>query len=238
LAGRLVRPGDPLYGAARTVYDLRWDGAEPAAIAYCASNADVQRAVDFSRRPPAGADPAVRRAQLRRLLDRVGADHRRQSARPGRGRGPHRDRRRRHPSGRPLQRRRCRRDAGARRQLPTVGVAGLALGGGNGVLGRRYGLTADAIESLTIVTADASVLAADPAHHADLHWASQGGAGATSAWSRRSASAPSDPAAGAVHARIPVGPRRRPARGLGDWIGRAPDELWSNLQLLSAGPAA
>ena len=36
---------------------------------------------------------------------------------------------------------------------PTVGIAGLALGGGIGVFGRKYGLTTDNIRSLTIVTA-------------------------------------------------------------------------------------
>ena len=37
---------------------------------------------------------------------------------------------------------------------PTVGISGLALGGGVGVVGRKYGLTCDAIESVQIVTAD------------------------------------------------------------------------------------
>ena len=66
LSGRLVLPKGPSYAAAKLVYDLRFDAAEPAAIAYCATATDVQRTIDFAR-ATAHADPALRRSQLRRL---------------------------------------------------------------------------------------------------------------------------------------------------------------------------
>src|SRR5688572_33092872 len=51
---------------------------------------------------------------------------------------------------------------------PTVGIAGLALGGGLGVLGRRYGLTCDRMLSAQLVLADGSVVTCDEHHETDL----------------------------------------------------------------------
>lgn len=60
---------------------------------------------------------------------------------------------------------------------PTVGVAGLTLGGGLGVDNRAHGLTCDALVGLTLVTADGQVRQVDDRRHRDLFWASRGGGG-------------------------------------------------------------
>ncbi len=60
---------------------------------------------------------------------------------------------------------------------PTVGVGGLALGGGVGFASRKLGTTADNVLALTIVTADGRVLTCDRSRHADLYWACRGGGG-------------------------------------------------------------
>jgi FAD/FMN-containing dehydrogenase len=60
---------------------------------------------------------------------------------------------------------------------PTVGVAGLALGGGQGVLSRAWGLTCDHVTAVEIVTADGRLLTADADHEPDLFWACRGGGG-------------------------------------------------------------
>jgi FAD/FMN-containing dehydrogenase len=61
---------------------------------------------------------------------------------------------------------------------PSVGIAGLTLGGGLGVLGRVYGLTADSLVAAEVVLADGRVVQADEETHADLFWALRGaGAG-------------------------------------------------------------
>ena len=56
----------------------------------------------------------------------------------------------------------------------TVGVSGLALGGGLGILGRTYGLLADNVRAAEVVLADGSVVEADD----DLLWGLRGAGGA------------------------------------------------------------
>jgi FAD/FMN-containing dehydrogenase len=61
--------------------------------------------------------------------------------------------------------------------VSTTGVAGLTLGGGIGYLARKYGLAADNLLSLEIVTADGTLLNCSPTEHQDLFWALRGGGG-------------------------------------------------------------
>jgi FAD/FMN-containing dehydrogenase len=60
---------------------------------------------------------------------------------------------------------------------PSVGIGGHALGGGMGLAGRKFGLTADNLVSAQIVTADGRVLTASAHQNPNLYWALRGGGG-------------------------------------------------------------
>jgi len=72
--------------------------------------------------------------------------------------------------------------AGAGRAIPagscpTVGVAGLTLGGGLGADSRHAGLSCDALKSATVVLPNGDVVTASPDQNPDLFWALRGGGG-------------------------------------------------------------
>jgi hypothetical protein len=60
---------------------------------------------------------------------------------------------------------------------PDVGVVGYTLGGGLSWLGRKYGLAANHVHAIELVTADGRLVRADREHEPDLFWALRGGGG-------------------------------------------------------------
>jgi FAD binding domain/Berberine and berberine like len=60
---------------------------------------------------------------------------------------------------------------------PSVGIAGVALGGGFGLASRSLGLTIDSLHAVKIVTADGSLRTVSHGSDPDLFWALQGGGG-------------------------------------------------------------
>jgi FAD/FMN-containing dehydrogenase len=58
-----------------------------------------------------------------------------------------------------------------------TGIAGYTLGGGLGWLMAKYGLAADNLLAVELVTAESAVLHVDAASHGDLFWALRGGGG-------------------------------------------------------------
>ncbi|HEV2579640.1 MAG TPA: BBE domain-containing protein, partial [Ktedonobacteraceae bacterium] len=117
---------------------------------------------------------------------------------------------------------------------PTVGISGLTLGGGVGVLSRKYGLTCDNLLSAQVITANGNLLNCGANDNANLFWALRGGGGgnfgvvtsfvfqlhAVAALTLFTLDWPWSVAANVVDA-------------WQNWILPAPDELWSNCLLLS-----
>ena len=61
--------------------------------------------------------------------------------------------------------------------ISTTGIAGLTLGGGLGWLMAKYGLAADNVNAVELVTADGEVLDVTAESDPDLFWALRGGGG-------------------------------------------------------------
>jgi FAD binding domain len=60
---------------------------------------------------------------------------------------------------------------------PDVGIAGYSLGGGMGWLARKYGLQANSVTAMELVTADGRAVRVDAENEPDLFWALRGGNG-------------------------------------------------------------
>jgi FAD/FMN-containing dehydrogenase len=244
LSGRLVLPSSPSYATDRLLYDPRFDDLNPAAVAYCASPSDVQRCVSFARAHGIGPIPRC-----------GGHSYGGYSSGPGLV-----------VDVTPMNTVTVTSAAGAARSdavvgagtllvdlynqlsqvgvlvpggsCPTVGISGLALGGGVGVVGRKYGLTCDAILSVDIVTADGRLLTCDASTQDDLYWACRGGGGGNfgvvTSFTFRASPVPE------LALCTLDWPWSATADVLGawfDWQHAGPDELWSNCQLLSTGNA-
>jgi len=177
LRGPLLRPGQAGYGATRRPWNARFDDVLPRAVAQPLDTADVRAIVrwavahderlavrsgghsyaglssttgvlvDLSRLSSVGALPGGRAA--------VGA---------GATLGDVYD---------------VLWTAGGRTipagSCPTVGVAGLALGGGHGFAARAFGLACDSLRAVRIVTADGQAHDVSAASRPNLFWALRGG---------------------------------------------------------------
>ena len=59
----------------------------------------------------------------------------------------------------------------------SVGIGGITLGGGIGLLTRKFGMTIDSLLAADIVTADGELVRTNAEEHPDLFWAIRGGGG-------------------------------------------------------------
>jgi FAD/FMN-containing dehydrogenase len=122
---------------------------------------------------------------------------------------------------------------------PTVGIAGLTLGGGIGVFARAYGLTCDQVQTVQIVTADGTVHRCEPGQDEDLYWACRGGGGGNFGVVT-SFGFKARPIPGSITLFTLEWPWAAAGTVLDSWlrwIPTAPDELWANCQLYSSGVA-
>ena len=180
LSSPLLRPGSAGYVARVGLYDPRFDAVRrPVAIAACRTPADVVACV---RAAADGGPPLHLRAGGHsyggwssgpglvadvRPMASVAVDRAAGTARIGAGT-------RLAEVYDALGRRGVALAAGS---CPSVGLTGLALGGGVGVLTRAFGLTCDAIRSVQLVTADGVLREVGPSRDPDLFWALRGGGG-------------------------------------------------------------
>lgn len=120
---------------------------------------------------------------------------------------------------------------------PTVGIAGLALGGGIGVFSRAYGLTCDHMTTVEVVTADGTLRRCDPGDDEDLYWACRGGGGGNFGvvTSFGFQAEPIPEAITLFTLEWPWGAADSVLDAWLRWIPSTPNELWANCQLFSSG---
>jgi len=179
LNGRVVLPEHPNWNEARLAWNLTVD-QQPAAIVFPDSTEDVIAAVELARafelRVTAQAT-GHNAGPLGPLQDTI-------LVKTERMRGVHID----------SETRIARIAAGAvwlevveaaaRHGLaplagssPDVGVVGYTLGGGISLIGRKYGLAANAVRAIELVTPDGELVRCDREHEPELFWALRGGGG-------------------------------------------------------------
>jgi FAD/FMN-containing dehydrogenase len=119
---------------------------------------------------------------------------------------------------------------------PSVGIAGLTLGGGLGILGRKYGLTSDHLLGAQVVLADGRVVECDDDHHEELFWALRGAGGGqfgvVTTLVFRTVPAP---AATCFHLVWPLAQAAAVIDAWQAWAPTAPEELDASLLLTATG---
>jgi FAD/FMN-containing dehydrogenase len=119
---------------------------------------------------------------------------------------------------------------------PSVGIAGLTLGGGLGILGRKHGLTCDHLLRAQVVLADGRVVECDEHHDGELFWALRGAGGGhfgvvTSLVFRTLPA----PAVMVFQLAWPPAAAAAVVQAWQTWAPHAPDELDATLRLTAAG---
>jgi FAD binding domain/Berberine and berberine like len=247
LAGTLLLPGQSGYLAAGQLYNALY-APNPAAIAQCESSSDVQRCLAFARAND--VEVAVRSGghsyggyssgpglviDVSRLQ---GVSMEATIAGSAAGQGIV-------TVGAGTELIDVYSDLAAQGLLlpggscPTVGIAGLALGGGIGVFARSYGLTCDQMAMVDIVTADGVLHRCGPGQDEDLYWACRGGGGGNfgvvTSFDFRVSPIPA--AITLFTLEWPWGAAATVLDAWIRWIPAAPPELWANCQLYSSGVA-
>ncbi|MGW8554829.1 FAD-binding oxidoreductase [Streptomyces tubercidicus] len=233
MRGVLLRPGDVGFDSARKLFNPLNDDRVPAAVAQCVSAADVREAVlAAAHRVPLAArsgghsyvgysaPPGGLTLDLRRLSTvevrpdgtaTIGAGATLEGVYTALGQ--------------------------ANRCLPggscfTVGIAGVALGGGIGVLQRKFGLTCDHLVSAEVVIADGRTLTASATQHPDLFWALRGGGGGNfGVVTQFTFATDPAPALTVFKLEFPAGSVKKVLTGWQPWITAAPRALWANLNV-------
>jgi FAD/FMN-containing dehydrogenase len=178
LSGELVLPRAEQYEWARKPFIARFDEIRPQALAYCANVHDVGEVISFARRrripvaPRSGGHSLAGYSSTSGIvidvspLDLVAFADGVVSVGAGACTGKLAERLVEHGFAIPTG------------TCPSVGIAGLTLGGGIGILGRAHGLTLDRLVGAQVVLADGSVVDCSVDELQDLFWALRGaGAG-------------------------------------------------------------
>jgi FAD/FMN-containing dehydrogenase len=177
LAGEVVLPGSPDYESTRKPAIARFHDAKPQAVVLCETAEDVSEALSFARRhglrtvPRSGGHCFAARSSGEGIvidvspMRSVSVSDGVATVGAGARLGHVYDALDAHgltiPAG-------CG---------PDVGIAGLTLGGGLGILGRKHGLTSDHLLAARVVLADGSIVECSEYREEEFFWALRGSGG-------------------------------------------------------------
>ena len=238
LTGDVVAPGDKAYDLARRAWNLAVD-QRPALVAFPADAADVRAVVDFARVRGLRVAPqgtGHNASPLPRLDDVILLSTQRM-------RGVEID----------VERRIARVAAGTlwlevtsvasehglaplSGSSPDVGVIGYTLGGGLSWLGRKYGLAANSVTAIELVTADGRFVRATADHEADLFWALRGGGGNLGVVCAMEFRLYEEPAVYAGMLLWPAETAREVLAAWVEWTRTVPDEVTTSARILHVPP--
>jgi FAD/FMN-containing dehydrogenase len=233
LSGELLMPESFEYDRARRPFIARFDDVLPRAIVRCGCVADVVEVIRFARRHDAaiavrsgGHSLAGFSSTSGMLVDVGGMDRVTVSgdlAEVGAGARLGEMYRRLLDVGVTLPAGTC----------PSVGIAGLTLGGGFGLLGRAHGLTLDQLMAATVVLSDGRVIECSEEADSDLFWAMRGAGagqfGIVTSFRFRVLAAPARMTNFTLQ--WPFASAESMVGAWQSWAPLAPDELYAELQL-------
>jgi FAD/FMN-containing dehydrogenase len=236
LAGDVALPGSPGYERSLTVFNARFRDVRPQAIVSCATPQDAAEAISFARRHlletamrSGGHSFAGHSSTPGIVIDvtpmgsvsvsgevaTVGAGARLGDVYEA------------------LQEHGLAIPAGT---CPPVGVAGLTLGGGLGILGRKYGVTSDRLVGAELVLADGRILDCDEHHDEDLFWALRGaGSGNFGVVTSLDFEAVPAPEVTNFHLAWPYSHAAEVIEAWQWWAPSGPDELAASLKVTTTG---
>ena len=236
LEGEVVLAGSTAYDRVNQPFNLRFDDVRPRAIVRCATPQDVAEAISFVVRH--GLPSATRsgghcfggRSSSPGVvvdvtpMDSVTVSAGRATVGAGARLGAVYD---------ALQEQGLAIPGGT---CPSVGIAGLTLGGGLGILGRSHGVTSDHLVGAEVVVADGRILRCDEHHHDDLFWALRGGGagnfGIVTSFDFRTVPAPE---ATNNHPTWPASQAAAAIEAWQAWSPTGPDGLAASLKVTSTG---
>jgi FAD/FMN-containing dehydrogenase len=236
IAGSVVLPGSPDYDVVRKPAMARFENVRPEAVVLCATTEDVSATIVFARQ--VGRQTAVRsgghsvagRSSTEGMLIDVtpmsSVSVAGEVAAVGAGvrLGALYD---------VLQEHGLTIPAGCG---PDVGIAGLTLGGGIGILGRKYGLSCDNLLRAEVVLADGRVIECNENRDEELFWALRGAGGGNfgvvTSFVFRTLPAP---VATVFHLVWPLAHAAALAQSWQAWAPTAPDELDATLRMTASG---
>ncbi|WP_067690706.1 FAD-dependent oxidoreductase [Nocardia jejuensis] len=236
LRGRLIVPGDPEYPVARQVFNTRFDDQEPSAVVQVADAEDVATAFGFAAendlevaaRAGGHSYAGISTATGSLIIDVRGLRGVRTDAGQAVVSPGHTlyevyqelDR-----SGRSLP-------AGA---CPSVGIAGLTLGGGLGVESRAHGLTCDRLTAATVVLPDGTITEVSATVRPDLFWALRGGGSLLGIVSSMTFDTIEATTKDVVRLTFPGEQADRVITGWQEWLRSADREQWANVSVDADG---